>query len=135
MKKTLSFLGAFIALLLGTENADAQKNTWRSQDVGFYVGLNAPMTGNGGAGEMYGLSYAHFYDGGIGFRTGLQYTSEISYIEDSFCFPIAFAYRTPDRSTRERLNSAAYGAAYSMIEDPYLTPGGLLRNALLNLFS
>lgn len=134
-KKLFSFLGAFVALLIGAESADAQRNTWKSQDVGFYVGLNAPMTGNGGAGTMYGVSYAHFYNSGAGFRTGLQYTSEISYIEDSFCFPIAFAYRTPDRSTRDRLNSAAYGAAYSMVRDPYQTPGGLLSDFLINLFS
>lgn len=136
------FFICIVALLFvfgGVSQAQSpsEVNANKSDDFGFYIGLVAPMQGGSDFGSevSYGLTYGHFSYSGIGYRVGFQYVPSLANIDDSFGFPIAFVYRTPDRSSRERLTSAAYGAAYSMVTNPYRGVDGFLSSIFVNLFS
>ncbi len=140
MKQTRILMCALAAALISAAPLSAQKrgNANRSDDIGAYVGLIAPMgtsAGNDGAEAIYGITYGHYHSNGIGFRTGFYHVPSLSDIDNSFGIPVAFSYRTGERSTSDRFSSAAYGSAYQMFSDPYSGPGGLLASFLAGLFS
>jgi hypothetical protein len=148
MKQTKIFICIAAAVLIATAPMAGQtktktktktnSNANRSDDIGTYVGLIAPLgsyVGNDGAEAMYGITYGHYHSNGIGFRTGFYHVPSVSDIDNSFGIPVAFSYRTGERGTSERLSSAAYGSAYQMVSNPYSGPGGLLASFLASLFS
>ena len=125
---------AFTAILL-TVSATAQ-----TKDISLLAGVNVPMYKGTGTDAMLGVSYGQFFGNGLGFRTGVQWTQTVAEIDNSFGVPIAFAYRTPSRTAKERLRSGAAGARdaveywgpYGNAED---TSRGLLAGFLMNLIS
>ncbi len=138
MMKKVFLCAAAAVLMPATVSAQTRSNADRSDDLGAYVGLIAPLgssTGSYGAEVMYGITYGHYHSNGIGYRAGFYHIPSLYDIDNSFGIPIAFSYRTKDRSTSERLTSAAYGSAYQMVSQPYSGPGDFLAAFLMNLFS
>lgn len=138
MMKKVFLCAAAAVLMTATVAAQTRGNADKSDDLGAYVGLIAPLgssTGNDGTEVMYGITYGHYHSNGIGYRAGFYHIPSLSDIDNSFGIPVAFSYRTKDRSTSERLSSAAYGSAYHMVSQPYSGPGDFLAAFLMNLFS
>lgn len=89
---------------------------------------------------IIGLSYGHFYNNGLGFRTGIQWSPSVANVNSVFGFPIAFSYRTRTRGLKERVYSGAMGAAYSLDQfGGYMDGNDLARSVtggfFANLFS
>ena len=130
--KTKLFFVCLLMTLWG--NAFAQ-----TRDIGLQVGLNVPMSGQTmiGSEMMLGISYGQFHSNGLGFRTGFQYAASTADINDVFGIPVAFAYRTRSKSTRDRFETGAAGARNQMVyRGTHRSDAtGILGGFLINLFS
>ena len=100
------------------------------------VGVYKPLYSGTGGSFMTTVGYGQFYSSGLGFRAGLQWTSNIASVENAFGVPLAVAWRSPSRTTTERLYSGVDGAmrgyGYSSLDGAV---GSLLVGFLMNLFS
>ena len=105
-------------LSFGTLSAQNKSRSY-NDEIGFTVGVNVPMYNGIESDATIGLSYGHFYHNGLGVRTGLQFTPSVSDIDNALGVPLAIAYRTGARSSRERFQSGAYGAASSAYWDAF----------------
>lgn len=83
------------------------------RDISFTVGVMAPMHKNvEGGGVAVGMTYSQYFASGLGFKAGAQFVpTSFAEVDNHLSFPVAVAYRTRTRSTTQRLQSAAYGAA------------------------
>ena len=136
MKKLIIFMSLILAVApLGAQT----KSRTYNDEIGFSVGVNVPMYNGIESDATVGLTYGHFHLNGLGFRTGFQYTPSVSDIDDAFGIPLAFAYRTGSRSTHDRFESGAHGAASTAYWNAYdygeVSAGNILSTFLLNLIS
>ena len=82
------------------------------RDISFTVGVAAPMHKNvEGGGVTVNMTYSQYFATGLGFKAGAQFIPTFAEVDNHLSFPVAVAYRTRTRSTTQRLESAAYGAA------------------------
>ena len=128
-------LPAVIFLVLAPfSDAKAQR-----RDLSFSVGMNVPMYRGVESDVTLGLDYGQFRSDGLGFRTGLRWTPSVADVDHAFGVPLAFAWRTPARSTTKRLQSGAAGAAGALSYDLGRTgrpaTGSIFGSFLMNLFS
>ena len=125
-----------ISACMITINTPAQ-----TRDVCLEAGINVPMSQKAGTGSdiMLGVNYGQFYYNGLGFRTGIQYSASTAGINDVFGVPIAFAYRTPSKTTAERFRTGASGARDALnYHSPYgngSDAGSFIGGFLINLLS
>ena len=103
-------------------------------DIFVTVGANVPMYKNIEGDVVIGLHYGHHYPNGVGFRTGFQYTPTVIDIDNSFSVPFAITFRTSSRSRSQKLTSAAYGVARTLVYDENVTLRDGVTNFLINLF-
>lgn len=85
-------------------------------ELGFYVGGTIPMKDGQEGDVTVGMNLSRFWPSGIGFRAGLQYTPSVMELNDVFGAPVAFVYRTRQRSTASRIETGAYGAAATIMD-------------------
>lgn len=84
----------------------------QQRDISFTVGVMAPMHKNvEGGGVAVNMTYSQYFASGLGFKAGAQFVPTYAEVDNHLSFPVAVAYRTRTRSTAQRLESAAYGAA------------------------
>lgn len=109
---------------------------YKNNDIGFTVGTCVPMYEGVENDVIVGITYGHFDDRGIGFRTGFQYSPSVAEVDHAFGIPVAFAFRTKSRDSGTRTMSAIDGA-HSYIEDNYWNAQatGVVGAFLLSLFS
>lgn len=111
----------------------------QSRDLSFIVGMNAPMYQGVENDVTVGLHYGQSRSDGLGFRAGLQWTPSVANVDHAFGVPLAFAWRTPARSTVGRLQSGAAGAAgtllYNLGRNGSYEAGHVFSSFLMNLFS
>ena len=133
-KRVFKIIIAAVASLMSL-NAAAQ-----IRDISFSAGVNVPMYKGVESDAVLSLNYGQFYWNGLGFRAGLQWSPSVSDVANAFGVPVAFAYRTKARTTKERIYSGAVGAADAMENNilygnGYGTVGSLAGGFLINLFS
>ena len=133
-KRVFKIIIAAVASLMSL-NAAAQ-----IRDISFSAGVHVPMYKGVESDAVLSLNYGQFYWNGLGFRAGLQWSPSVSDVANAFGVPVAFAYRTKARTTKERIYSGAVGAADAMENNilygnGYGTVGSLAGGFLMNLFS
>ena len=110
-----------------------------SDDFGFYAGVYTPMYKGQETDLVLGLTYGHFYSNGLGYRAGFQWVPRVAEIDNSYGFPVAFAYRTRSRDSAGRLERGAIAAGETFGYEVIMGYSGPLRGALAaflaNLFS
>ena len=133
-KRVFKIIIAAVASLMSLSAAAQIK------DISFSAGVNVPMYKGVESDAVLSLNYGQFYWNGLGFRAGLQWSPSVSDVDNAFGVPVAFAYRTKARITKERIYSGAVGAADAMENNilygnGYGTAGSLAGGFLMNLFS
>ena len=117
----------------------AEKRSNLSDDVGFYAGVYDPMYKGEEADAVFGITYAHFYSNGIGYRTGFQLASRVAEVDNAFGIPVAFAYRTRSRDSSGRVRRGVEAAGTTFGYDVIMGYSKPLQGAfaafLANLFS
>ena len=117
----------------------AEKRSNLSDDIGFFAGVYAPMYKGQESDLLLGMTYAHFYSNGIGYRTGFQLASRVAEVDNAFGIPIAFAYRTRSRDSSGRVRRGVEAAGTSFGYDVIMGYPKPLQGAfaafLANLFS
>jgi len=103
------------------------------------VGAYVPMYDGIEADAYVGFNYTSYRPSGIGFKYGIQYSPSVVDLANVVGAPVAFTYRTRERSTSERLMSGAYGAADALWHDVWYQRDGIgssmIAAALASLFS
>lgn len=129
---------AFLAAILLGVSASAQKIVESDEVFATVQGVVPMYKGIGADGAMVGIHYGHSFFGGFGYRAGFQYMSSIVDVDNYFGFPVALTWRSRSRSSSERLESGAYGAAGTISQNYYSSLGDLAKDAfasfLMNLF-
>ncbi len=117
----------------------AEKRSNMSDDIGFYAGVYVPMYDGQESDVLLGMTYAHFYSNGTGYRTGFQLASRVAEVDNAFGIPIAFAYRTRSRDSSGRVRRGVEAAGTSFGYDVIMGYSKPLQGAfaafLANLFS
>ena len=117
-----------------TRGASRNNPSAYGQEAGLSVGILGVAHSQIGADVLLGADYAHYYWNGLGWRAGLQYSSEYSDIDDFVGMPVALAWRSGLRTPGKSFYSASESLGYYL----YSEPAGfsdLLVTFLLNLFS
>ena len=125
-------------MLCGFPLFAGNQNENRKNDIGIIAGGYFPMYKNSGEGVVAGLTYSNWTSRGLGFRTGFQYISKATYVDNILGIPVAVAYRTKGKDPYARIDNALNSAAESD-RYPYDSYSENMRNTffnfLLGLFS
>ena len=139
MRRLIIFTSMLVLSICADAQTAAEKRSNLSDDIGFYAGVYDPMYKGEEADAVFGITYAHFYSNGIGYRTGFQLASRVAEVDNAFGIPVAFAYRTRslNSSNRARRGVEAAGTSfgYDVIMGNPQPLQGALAAFLINLFS
>ena len=139
MRHILIISSFLILSICANAQTVAEKRSNLSDDIGFYAGAYIPMYNGQESDVVFGITYAHFYSNGIGYRTGFQLASRVAEVDNAFGIPIAFAYRTRSRDSSSRARSGVEAAGTSFGYDVIMGNSRPLQGAfaafLVNLFS
>lgn len=129
----------FVAVVAGVFSALSLTAFAQMRDISVLAGVNVPMYQEIENDAVVVVSYGQFYRNGLGFRAGLQWSPSVADLDNAFGVPVAFAFRTMSRTSRERLMSGVAGSVYAMDYDPYIEADdrarSMLNGFLMNLFS
>lgn len=135
MTRNLSRFIIIIAAMLIELSAAAQV-----KDISLSAGVNVPIYKELESDAVFNVSYGQFFRNGLGYRAGLQWIPSVADVSNAFGMPVAFAYRTKARTSRERVYAGAMGSADVISRDfgygnEYGDAGNVAAAFLMNLFS
>ena len=122
------------AMLIGLSAAAQVK------DISLSAGVNVPIYKDLESDAVINVSYGQFFRNGLGFRAGLQWNPSVVNVSNAFGTPVAFAYRTKTRTSRERICAGVEGSADvisqgAVYDNECGTTGNVVSAFFMNLFS
>ena len=105
MRNLQHFIIIITAMLIGLSAAAQVK------DISLSAGVNVPIYKELESDAVINVSYGQFFRNGLGFRAGLQWNPSVVNVSNAFGTPVAFAYRTKTRTSRERIYAGVEGSA------------------------
>ena len=104
-------------------------------DIGLFVGVNAPMYKGVESDVTVGITYGHFNSDGLGFRAGFQFTPSVAEVDNVFGIPVAFAYRTRPMNTSGRVERGVMAAGETFGYDVLMGSPRPLQNAFASFIA
>ena len=134
MRNLQHFIIIITAMLIGL-SAVAQV-----KDISLSAGVNVPIYKDLESDAVINVSYGQFFRNGLGFRAGLQWNPSVVNVSNAFGTPVAFAYRTKTRTSRERICAGVEGSADvisqgAVYDNECGTTGNVVSAFFMNLFS
>ena len=134
MRNLQHFIIIITAMLIGLSAAAQVK------DISLSAGVNVPIYKDLESDAVINVSYGQFFRNGLGFRAGLQWNPSVVNVSNAFGTPVAFAYRTKTRTSRERICAGVEGSADvisqgAVYDNECGTTGNVVSAFFMNLFS
>lgn len=134
MRNLQHFIIIIAAMLIGLSAAAQVK------DISLSAGVNVPIYKDLESDAVINVSYGQFFRNGLGFRAGLQWNPSVVNVSNAFGTPVAFAYRTKTRTSRERIYAGVESSSDVISQDSgygneHGDVGNVFSAFLMNLFS
>ena len=134
MRNLQHFIIIIAAMLIELSAAAQEK------DISLSAGVNVPIYKDIEGDAVINVSYGQFFRNGLGFRAGLQWNPSVVNVSNAFGTPVAFAYRTKTRTSRERIYAGVEGSADvisqgAVYDNECGTTGNVVSAFFMNLFS
>ena len=105
-----------------------------TNDIGFTVGTNIPLSSDIMSDVELSLTYAKFFHSGMGVRASVAYSPTFAEIDNVVSLPLKFIYKTSAKSNKKKVNDAINSVAYSIYNDVYNYNDVSIESAFFNFF-